>query len=304
MAYLPFTLRIAMFNADTPVPNVLAKRAPSYGHIFHELLVKSASRVAPGLTIESEYFDVHHGLYPESVTNFDAIVISGSGASSYEDKDWVKELDAYVTRVHAEHPHIKLFGSCFGHQIICQSLLRESGIYVEKDPKGMEAGVHAIKLEADFLKALGGSHNTPELDGPPTPMSENSPPSIQTTDNTKLRLQFIHGDHVKIPEDKTLPPNWLSMGRTEHCAFQGAYQPNHVLTFQGHFEFDSFINTETCKAFGKAWSWDPELIASSIRAMEKDDDSEPAADMVMRFLLEGRDSMLGNGGLVSPPLED
>ena len=154
MAYLPFTLRIAMFNADTPVPNVLAKRAPSYGHIFHELLVKSASRVAPGLTIESEYFDVHHGLYPESVTNFDAIVISGSGASSYEDKDWIKELDAYVTRVHAEHPHIKLFGSCFGHQIICQSLLRESGIYVEKDPKGMEAGVHAIKLEADFLKAL------------------------------------------------------------------------------------------------------------------------------------------------------
>ncbi|KAF4447068.1 class I glutamine amidotransferase-like protein [Fusarium austroafricanum] len=292
MASSPLTLRIAMLNADTPVPAVLSKCGPSYGHIFHDLLIESASRVAPGLTVEAEFFDVHHRVYPESVTSFDAIIISGSSASSYEYKEWIKGLDAYIAKVYVEHPEVKLFGSCFGHQIICQSLLRERGIYVEHDPNGYEMGVHTIQLESDFLKALGGRL---------TPMSEDPP---QVEDDSKLRLQFIHGDHVKIPEDKSLPPNWLSMGRTEHCAFQGAYEPNRVLTYQGHFEFDRFINTETCKAFGKSWGWDSEFIDASTKAMDKDDDAKPAADMVMRFFLEGRDSMLGAGGLMTPPVEN
>ncbi|RGP68807.1 class i glutamine amidotransferase [Fusarium sporotrichioides] len=273
-----------MLNADAPVPSVIEKRAPSYGHIFHQLLSQSATRVAPGLSVEAEYFDVYHGNYPDSLTHFDAIVISGSGASSYEDKDWIKQLDAYIAKVYVEQPHVKIFGSCFGHQIICQSLLREHGIYVEKDPRGMEMGVHPVQLEQGFLKALGSRSSI--------------------TNSSTLRLQFIHGDHVKIPEGHSLPPKWLSMGQTKHCAFQGAYEPNHVLTYQGHFEFDTFINTETCKVFAKACGWEPQFIATSVEAMEKDDDSRTAADMVMRFFLEGRHAVPGIGGLMSPPLED
>ncbi|PTD05502.1 putative glutamine amidotransferase-like protein C13C5.04 [Fusarium culmorum] len=264
MTISPLTLRIAMLNADAPVPHVIEQRAPSYGHVFHELLSQSATRVAPGLAVEAEYFDVYRGVYPESLTHFDAIVISGSGASSYEDKDWIKQLDAYVAKVYVEQPRVKIFGSCFGHQIICQSLLREHGVYVEKDPKGMEMGVHTVQLEQDFLKALGSRSSV--------------------TNNSTLRLQFIHGDHVKIPE--------------------GAYEPNHVLTYQGHFEFDSFINTETCKAFAGTCGWGPQFIEASIEAMDKDDDSKTAADMVMRFFLEGRHAVPGIGGLMSPPLED
>ncbi|QPC79156.1 hypothetical protein HYE68_009908 [Fusarium pseudograminearum] len=284
MTISPLTLRIAMLNADAPVPNVIQQRAPSYGHIFHELLSQSATRVAPGLAVEAEYFDVYHGVYPESLTHFDAIVISGSGASSYEDKDWIKQLDAYIAKVYVEQPRVKIFGSCFGHQIICQSLLREHGVYVEKDPRGMEMGVHTVQLEQDFFKALGSRSSV--------------------KDNSTLRLQFIHGDHVKIPEGHSLPPKWLSMGQTEHCAFQGAYEPNHVLTYQGHFEFDSFINTETCKAFAGTCGWGPQFIEASIEAMDNDDDSKTAADMVMRFFLEGRHAVPGIGGLMSPPLED
>ncbi|OBS21613.1 hypothetical protein FPOA_07949 [Fusarium poae] len=273
-----------MLNADAPVPSVTEQRAPSYGHIFHELLSQSAVRVAPGLSVEAEYFDVYHGTYPESLTNFDAIVISGSSASSYEDKDWIKQLDAYIAKVYAEQPHVKIFGSCFGHQIICQSLFREHGIYVEKDPKGMEIGVHTVQLDQDFLKALGSRSSV--------------------INNNKLGLQFVHGDHVKVPEGYSLPPTWLSMGQTKHCAFQGAYKPNHVLTYQGHFEFDRFINIETCKFFAKAYGWAPQFIEASVEAMDKDDDSKIAADMVMRFFLEGRHAVPGFGGLMSPPLED
>ncbi|XEV06084.1 hypothetical protein FSHL1_011371 [Fusarium sambucinum] len=284
MAVSPLTLRIAMLNADAPVPSVIKQRAPSYGHIFHELLCQSAARVAPGLSVEADYFDVYHGIYPELLTCFDAIVISGSSASSYEDKDWIKQLDAYIAKVYVEQPRVKIFGSCFGHQIICQSLLREYGVYVEKDPKGMEMGVHTVQLEQDFLKAVGDRSSV--------------------IDNCKLGLQFIHGDHVKIPEGHSHPQSWLSMGQTKHCAFQGAYEPNHVLTYQGHFEFDRFINIETCKAFSKACGWGPQFIEASVEAMDKDDDSKIAADMVMRFFLEGRHAVPGIGGLMSPPLED
>ncbi|KAM0339670.1 hypothetical protein ACHAPU_010853 [Fusarium lateritium] len=305
MAVLPLTLRIAMLNADTPVPNVIDQRGPSYGYIFHQLLVQSAARVAPGLSVQAEYFDVHHGIYPESLNHFDAIIISGSGASSYEDKDWIKQLDAYIAKVYIEYPHVKLFGSCFGHQIICQSLLREHGIHVEKDPHGLEMGVHPIQLEQDFLKVLGGHRCTrTQWEERLKLTSETAQASDHITNDSILRLQFIHGDHVKIPKGQSLPPAWLSMGKTEHCTFQGAYQPSRVLTYQGHFEFDSFINTETCKAFGETWGWEPQFIATSIEAMSMEDDSKSAADMVMRFFLEGRDAVPGIGGLMSPPLDD
>jgi hypothetical protein len=51
------TLRIAMLNADIPVPNVFQRRG-TYGNIFHELLNAAASRISPSTTIESIDYDV------------------------------------------------------------------------------------------------------------------------------------------------------------------------------------------------------------------------------------------------------
>ncbi|KAG9255122.1 class I glutamine amidotransferase-like protein [Emericellopsis atlantica] len=276
-------IRIAMLNADLPVPAV-RQIYPTYGAVFHKLLCASAERLALPVRISSQDFDVVREEYPSSPDDFDVLLITGSASSSYDNVPWAHRLDAYIREVYERHPDVKMFGSCFGHQIMCQSLLGQYGVKVEKDPQGWELGVHDIQLTKDFVEALGEKDSIPA-----TPLSRSS-----------LRLQFIHADHVHLPDPSALPASWIPMGRSSHCAFQGAYQPGRILTYQGHFEFDRFINTETLKVFGA--KWDPAVLQSSLEQMDKDDDAEMAADMVMRFLMEGKIGKGGEGGLVTPPV--
>lgn len=291
------TIRIAMLNADTPVPNVLNTRG-SYGAIFTNLLTAAARRLSRHITVEAADFDVVRGEYPSSPAGFDALLVTGSSASSYDDVPWTHRLDRYLRDVYRDHPHVRIFGSCFGHQIVCQSLLRENGARVEKDPKGWELGVHEIQLTDTFSKALGGKSKTEPIssDRLPTPDTEEDSTPKQT-----LRLQFIHADHVKL-EAPALPPSWIPIGSSKHCTVQGVYQPGRVLTYQGHFEFDRFVNTETVKVFGA--KWEPSALQAALDSMDKDDDSQAAADIVVRFLLEANGlAEKGDGGLLTPPLK-
>ncbi|KAF2014846.1 class I glutamine amidotransferase-like protein [Aaosphaeria arxii CBS 175.79] len=284
-------LHIAMLNADVPVPNV-QPRWPSYGSIFANLLTKAANRIAPSIRIESTEYNVHLDEYPPSLSNVDLLIITGAAASAYDNLDWIRKLDGYVRDVYANHPHVKIFGSCFGHQLIGQSLLKEFRIYAEKDPNGHEVGVQAITLSDDFRSSF---QNAPRSDNLQNPLAV---PEV-------VRLQFIHGDHVKIPHVDALPPRWVNLGSTDHCAVQGLYEPGRVFTLQGHFEFDRFVNTEVLKYFAtQGW---PVAKKEYLEAVDADDDSELVAEMVVCFLLElsssqGNESFTKAGGLLTPPL--
>ncbi|KAI4593832.1 hypothetical protein KJ359_008873 [Pestalotiopsis sp. 9143b] len=275
----PRVARIAMLNADTPVPNVLAKRG-SYGTIFHGLLSEAARRVAPHLTIESEEFNVVLGEYPGNLAEFDMLLVTGAAASAYDRDDWILRLGEYLGDVYSQQPQVKLFGSCFGHQLLCQKLLAEHGAVVEKDAKGWEVGVHPIHLNDAFVETLGL-----QTDG--TGRTLKSGTGAAAADATRpdtMRLQFIHADHVKLPPQDSMPPDWFVVGSTDHCAVQGMYNPGRVLTYQGHFEFDQFINTETLRIFGTAWNG--KVLPSELDAVNFDDDSQLAAEIVVKFLLE------------------
>jgi GMP synthase-like glutamine amidotransferase len=257
-----------MLNADVPVPNVVSCRDSTYGRIFHELLSAAATRIAPNTTVESTNYDVRQGEYPTALSEVDVLLITGSASSAYDDFEWIRRLDAYVYDIYTNHPQIKLFGSCFGHQLICQSLLREFGVVVEKDPNGWELGVKEIRLTQDFRTTLENASKSAAC----APLKQLP---------NQLRLQMVHADHVQIP---SLPHSWLEMGSTEHCRVQGVYQPGRVLTFQGHFEFDRFINSETLKVF--AAGWDTKVLEEALYAVDADDDSIVAAEMVLRFMME------------------
>ena len=270
-------LRICMLNADVPVPRVAAERSATYGQIFHKLIAATASRTAPNVTIESQDYDVKKGEYPESLSDVDLILISGSASSAYEDLGWILRLDLYVQNVYLNHPRVKMFGSCFGHQLICQSLLKEFGVRVEPDTNGWELGVQEITLEKQFREAI-------EKDIP-------AGRSVSLSAVEKIRLQFVHGDHVVIPSPETLPSSWMALGSTQHCAIQGMYERGRVLTLQGHFEFDRFINSETIKTFFS--SWEPTRLDNALKAIDADDDAEIAIEMVLQFMQE--ESPLGFG---------
>ena len=281
MGSLSPTLHIAMLNADTPVPKVLARNR-SYGSIFHTLLCDAASKIAPHIKIDSTDFNVVLGEYPKAPSSFDAIIVSGSAASSYDDLDWIHRLNDYLSETYRNHPEVKIFGSCFGHQIICQSLFSELGCIVEKCPNGWELGVHGIQLTDEFRLAFPSVATAANTHGISPATCEDELPELGPEE---LRLQFIHADHVKLPP-KGLPSPWILVGATKNCAVQGVYEPGRVLTYQGHFEFDRFVNTETIKVFGTRWK--VQELQGALDLMDQDDDAKVAAEMVLRFLLERR----------------
>lgn len=256
------TIRICMLNADVPVPAVFTQRAPTYGRIFHELLAKASTQV----TIESEDFDVQEQHYPETIDEFDAIVISGSANSAYDDIPWIHRLDAYVRDVYTNHPRVKIFGSCFGHQLMCQSLLKEYGVKVEADSKGFEIGVKEITLHQQFRETFAKNNESHQILG------------------EGLRLQFVHHDHVVISKPELVPQDWMTLGSTEHCAVQGVYQEGRILTLQGHFEFDRFVNCETIKTFFAGW--EPPKLQAALDDIDADDDAIAAAEMVLKFFVQ------------------
>lgn len=284
-ASLPaLSLNLAIINTDISVPTVNAE-CGSYGTIFHRVLEAAALRTKSPIQINSTEFDAVNGLLPsrspDCLTKIDAILVSGSVHTVYKSRgnDWIARLDDFLGYVYFKHPHIRVFGSCFGHQIICQSLLRRLGVdgYVERNPAGWELGVHDVELTESFRKDVGPLV-TKRVDG-------EGPKS--------LKIQLVHGDHVKLPmaTDGTpvLPASWSLVGSTQKCAVQGVYEPGRVLTFQGHFEFDGWTNAETIKAFGEHWD-DAERVADGVRrALDIEDDGPKIAEMVLLFLTEGRD---------------
>lgn len=85
------------------------------------------------------------------------------------------------------------------------------------------------------------------------------------------------------------------------------YELGRILTFQGHFEFDRFVNGETIKTFFAKKA--PEWLEASLKAADADDDAEEAADMVLHFITQKTPAEQSKthatiGGLVTPPEEE
>lgn len=72
--------------------------------------------------------------------DFDAVVISGSPASVYDDEPWIERLRVAI-RDWAE-ADVPILGICFGHQAVVDAL----GGKVEKNPQGWEVGTQTVAL--------------------------------------------------------------------------------------------------------------------------------------------------------------
>ncbi|KAJ5619248.1 hypothetical protein N7510_003232 [Penicillium lagena] len=244
----------------------------------------------------------------------DAIMITGSMvASVYEDQPWIHELELFIQTVHTKFPHVKVFGACFGHQIIAQALLSakfappSSTFHVEHAQSGYEIGIEPITLNPSFTMHF-----------PPLARASSS-------QNT-FRIQLIHYDQVvPTPEalaaagtscEVPLPAPWMKIGSSAQCPIQGLYSPGRVLTFQGHFEFDTFVNSELCEEVGRQANWPAPLVKSYVERISRslvpgkddDDDSKAAAEAVLLFIA-GEDCpktewFFQDSGLITPPLEE
>ncbi|OQE14444.1 hypothetical protein PENFLA_c038G00609 [Penicillium flavigenum] len=326
-------IHVAVLDADIPCLSVYKARG-LYSSQFRVLLQASAQRLNKSpeslqngpLAVHVTAFDAVGGSLPPLETlrskpqapaephagplsPIDAILITGSASSAYEDQPWIHALQSYIQTVHTHYPNIKLFGSCFGHQIIAQALLSikantsnapASTFHVTQSPAGFEMGIQPITLQPSFTARF--------------------PPLARATAQKPFRIQLIHGDVVvPTPEAEaaadqgvSLPAPWSSIGSSAKCAIQGLYNPGRVLTYQGHFEFDTFVNGELAQEFGRRGGWSAavmdeyleQIYRSRVPGLEDDDDAKAAAEAVLLFFAgEDGDSMGCNGtGMITPPL--
>lgn len=167
---------------------------PDYPQMFDNLLALTA----PQLKVES--CSVINGDIPGSPGDCDGWLITGSRHGVYEELPWMQTLGDFIRDIaDAQKP---LFGICFGHQIIAQSL----GGNVVKSDKGWGIGLHQYEL----------------MDKP----SWISPESEQ------VGIYAFHQDQVV-----DVPPDARTFLSSDFCEAAGLLYGDHIASVQGHPEF-------------------------------------------------------------------
>ena len=165
-----------------------------YPDMFIRLLQADSS-------VSFSVWDVEEGCHP-SESEIDAVggfIITGSKSSVYDDKQWIRDLEALIQKLHAKRK--KMVGICFGHQIIAKAL----GGEVSKSDKGWGVGIHTYDLD-------------------------NAP--FAGADDGQLKLVVSHQDQVH-----ELPPGARNVVSNAHCENAGFVIGDHIFTLQGHPEF-------------------------------------------------------------------
>ncbi|KAG1810666.1 uncharacterized protein BJ212DRAFT_1278774 [Suillus subaureus] len=115
--------RIALLICDVPADSIREQHG-DYTRIFGTLLeesLKPINETHSQTTFTLEPFDVRAQVYPKE-DEYDAMLITGSGAWKHTHVEWMKKLIEYVRVVATEKPRIKIFGICFGHQIVALAM--------------------------------------------------------------------------------------------------------------------------------------------------------------------------------------
>lgn len=142
-------------------------------------------------------FEVHKGVEPTELNEFDGFLLTGSRRGVYDDDPWIERLFDLIQRIHAER--IKTVGICFGHQAIAQAL----GGQVVNWSDGWGVGVHNY----DMCWPQGGS-------------------------TEEVALPCCHQDQVV-----ELPPGAERILTSDFCLNAGFILDEHVLALQPHPEF-------------------------------------------------------------------
>lgn len=91
-------------------------------------------RLLDGHGFDFAVWRVVDGVFPDSVTECDGWLITGSRHGVYEDHPWIAPLEQFIRDAFAAH--VPVAGVCFGHQIMAQAL----GGTVEKFAGGWNIG--------------------------------------------------------------------------------------------------------------------------------------------------------------------
>ena len=162
---------------------------------------------------DTEYVHFHAvaGSLPKQneLHKFSGFVISGSHYSVNDGYDWITNLIDFVRFLIDQPERPKLFGICFGHQLIAKAL----GGKVEKNSSGKfvwgteQVEVSTSLLNEEFYKESIG---------------------IQ---KEHIKIMQSHGEWVSV-----LPKGAVCLGKSSTCSNEVLSYENMIMTTQGHPE--------------------------------------------------------------------
>ena len=197
----------------------------------------------PNLQIHS--YEVQSGDYPTAIDDCDAYLITGSKVSAFDDIPWVNELKIFVRSLHQHQK--KLIGICFGHQLIAEAL----GGKVERSNGGWHVGVHGATLKKNTI--LFGSAQQ------------------------EFNLIYNHQDQVlKIPQESIL------LASCKNCPVAMLAIEDHILSFQGHVEFDVAYAKDLLEMRRSILGEDTYLKASD--SLKETTENAKVTDWILKFL--------------------
>ncbi|EIN05524.1 class I glutamine amidotransferase-like protein [Punctularia strigosozonata HHB-11173 SS5] len=210
-------IRLALLVCDTPLPAIVAQHG-DYRDVFRRLFIDSLPPHRKDDLILDAYDVVKEMSYPPPDEEYGGVVLTGSAASAYENVEWINGLVAYMAELIETKPQVKIFGICFGHQIISRALGSDC---VPNDGK-WEVGVTPVELTETGKQLFG--------------------------DKSTLNIHQMHRDHVP-----SVPTSCQLLATSSICLNQGyiRYTPGSVskdirniqiFTLQGHPEFTASIS--------------------------------------------------------------
>lgn len=92
---------VAVLNCGYTCPNIQKERG-QYHDIFASLLRPALERLNrgpnwPNAKLNVTGWDTINQVYPPSLDRIDAIIISGSPNGAYQDLEWIRALDRYIS---------------------------------------------------------------------------------------------------------------------------------------------------------------------------------------------------------------
>ncbi|KAI1370264.1 class I glutamine amidotransferase-like protein [Hypoxylon crocopeplum] len=251
--YIP-PVRLAILEADTPAAGIKAKYG-SYGGVFTHLFERACASLDPPQALAAQLSLSFHDVvnhadaaYPDPET-VDAVLISGSKHSAYENDDWIVRLVRYTRRC-LEGGRVRVVGVCFGHQIVGRAL----GAEVGRNVRGWELSVTETELTDEGKKIFGVE---------------------------KLAIHQMHRDVVF-----SLPPGAASLASTAVCPVQAMYVARRLITVQGHPEFTEDMVREILEMRRYGGILGPDIFDDGMRRVADKHDGVAVARAFLRFLHE------------------
>lgn len=233
-------MRLGILETGRP-PEALAHHG-SYVAMFQELLGPEFDYVA---------FAVIDDVFPATVHDADAWLVTGSRFGVYDEAPWIRRLEAFLREVVAAG--VPVVGICFGHQVLASAL----GARVEKAAAGWGVGPHTYEVieRAPWMEASA----------------------------ERFTLNAMHQDQVL-----SLPTGAKVLARSDFCPFAALAYGDRAISFQAHPEFDNAYERDlvamrrgTLIPEGRA---EPALAALGDGAVAED--APRVAGWICRFLKE------------------